>query len=125
MGHKIWNVKIILEKKRGALNQQLREKTGLGNDDLLYVTVTDAPKKTPVNMRNGPGPEVHSDPDSDGKFYFANQGFTDRCPRCMFVKFTELNFNSREQRFYMEEDRTAKQRLAFSLSFNIIAPHEN
>ena len=77
MGHKIWNVKFILEKKRGALNQQLREKTGLGNDDLLYVTVTDAPKKTPVNIRNGPGPEVHSDPDSDGKFYIICQGFTD------------------------------------------------
>ena len=88
MGHKIWNVKIILEKKRGALNQQLREKTGLGNDDLLYVTVTDVPKKTPDNMRNGPGPEVHSDPDSDGKFYFMNHGSEDRGPRCMVVKFT-------------------------------------
>ena len=89
MTHKIWNVKLILEKKRGALNQQLREKTGLGNDDLLYVTVTDAPKKTPVNTRNGPGPEVHSDPDSDGKFYFMNQGFADRGVHGMFVKFTE------------------------------------
>ena len=64
------------ENKRGALNQQLREKTGLGNDDRLYVTVTDAPKKTPVNMRNGPGPEVHSDPDSDGKFAQDFRGFT-------------------------------------------------
>lgn len=61
------------ENKRGALNQQLREKTG--NVDLLYVTVTDAPKKTPVNMRNGPGPEVHSDPDSDGKFVCLHRTF--------------------------------------------------
>ena len=65
----------LSENKRGALNQQLREKTGLGNDDLLYVTVTDAPKKTPVNMRNGPGPEVHSDPDSDGKFVCLHKTF--------------------------------------------------
>jgi len=53
------------KKKRGELNRQLREKTGLGNDDLTYVTVSNAPKKTPVNLQNGHGPGVHSDPDSD------------------------------------------------------------
>ena len=55
-------IKYFSEKKRGELNRQLREKTGLGNDDLTY-----APKETSPNMRNGLGPEIHSDPDSDGE----------------------------------------------------------
>ena len=60
-------IQYFSEKKRGELNRQLREKTGLGNDDLTYVTVSHAPKETSPNIGNGPGPEIHSDPDSDGK----------------------------------------------------------
>ena len=37
-----------------------------------------------INMRNGPEPEVHADPDSDGKFYCSYKTFE------MHLRFNKL-----------------------------------